>query len=93
MRQEITTMNDLALAIRSARKAQGIRQDELAAMIPASHVFIIDVERGKPTAHIGKVLSVLRELGIRVFVDVPESQAKLAKPETVTMKKKSRRNG
>ena len=93
MRQEITTMNDLALAIRSARKAQGIRQDELAAMIPASHVFIIDVERGKPTAHIGKVLSVLCELGIRVFVDVPESQAKLAKPETVTMKKKSRRNG
>ena len=32
---------------------------------------MIDVERGKPTVQLGKVLDVLRELGVRVSVDLP----------------------
>ena len=75
MHREIHGMKDLGTVIRAVRKSQGIRQDELATMIPASHVFIIDVERGKPSAQIGKVLDLLRELGIKVSLDIPNEAA------------------
>lgn len=73
MREPIKTPEDIGRIIRQVRRAQGVRQEDLALMVPASHVFIIDVERGKPTAQIGKVLALLRELGIELFADTPET--------------------
>ena len=69
---DIPNATELGRVVQAVRKAQGLRQDDLAAMLPASHTFLIDVEHGKQTAHIGKVLTLLRELGIRVICDVPE---------------------
>ena len=37
---------DLGALARSLRRQQGIRQDDLAAIIGASHVFLRDVELG-----------------------------------------------
>jgi len=34
--------------------------------------FIIDLEKGKPTCHLGKTLTVLRTLGIRLELTPPE---------------------
>lgn len=73
MRVAIKTPEDLGKVIRSVRRSQGVRQEDLAMMVPASHVFIIDAERGKPTAQIGKLLALLRELGIELSADIPES--------------------
>ena len=42
-------------------------------MIGASHVLLRDIERGKETVNLGKVLQLLEELGIRVLLDVPEA--------------------
>ena len=91
MIRTIQSTKELGTLIRTVRKAQGIRQDELAAMVPASHVFIIDVERGKPTAHIGKVLDLLRELGIKITLDTPEAPRQRLKPKSRTST--TRRNG
>ena len=69
----VTTPEALGAIARAERKRQGLRQDDLAATIGASHLFLRDVERGKPGVGLGRVMEVLTELGIRVYVDVPEA--------------------
>ena len=64
---------DIGAIVRTLRKRQGIRQADMAAMIGASHVLLRDIEQGKETVNLGKVLQLLDELGIRVLLDVPEA--------------------
>ncbi len=47
----------------TVRKAAGLRQYELAGAAGVGVRFIVDLEAGKPTAQIGKVLQVLQALG------------------------------
>ncbi|GFM28741.1 type II toxin-antitoxin system Y4mF family antitoxin [Novosphingobium sp. PY1] len=54
--------------IREERKALGLRQDELAAASGVGLRFIVELERGKVTAQIGKVIAVLSALGCEVQV-------------------------
>ena len=44
--------NSLGQAVRRERKAQGLRQDELAAASGVGVRFIIDLEAGKPTVQL-----------------------------------------
>lgn len=74
----IDTPKELGRLVRAVRKTQGLRQDDLAAMIGASHVFLGDVERGKGSVQLGRVLAVLRELGIAVHLEVPPEAAAYA---------------
>lgn len=55
--------------VRAVRKAQGLRQDEVGRL---SHTFIGDLEDGKPTAQLGKVIDVLSELGVKLHLELPE---------------------
>jgi hypothetical protein len=69
--QNIIAIRDpeqLGQLVRAARKWQHLRQDEVGRF---SHSFIGEVEMGKPTAQIGKVLQALRELGIKLHVELP----------------------
>ena len=68
MPHHIQTTQDLGALIRRERKAQGLRQPDLAAAAGTSVRFIVEVEGGKPTAQIGKVLDVLRQLGLSVHI-------------------------
>lgn len=65
----ITTPEDLGALIRSERKAQGLRQPDLAAAAGTSVRLVVEVERGKPTAQVGKVLELMRQLGLRIRVE------------------------
>ena len=65
----ISSPRELGAVIRAVRKAQGLRQDDIPGV---GHRFMIDAERGKPTAHVGKIFDVLRELGVRVTLETPE---------------------
>lgn len=69
--------NPIALGtlVRAVRKSQGLRQDDLAAMVGLSHVSLMNLERGKGTVQLGSVLAILRELGITLHLDVPEEAA------------------
>lgn len=58
--------------IQRTRKAQGLRQDELAGVANVGTRFIVDLEAGKPTAQLGKVLLVLTALGCRVSITTPQ---------------------
>ena len=61
--------------IQRTRKAQGLRQDELAGVANVGTRFIVDLEAGKQTAQLGKVLLVLAALGCRVSISPPQDAA------------------
>ena len=75
MPQRTLTPSDIAKIVRTARKAQGLRQDELAGAAGVGVRFIVDLEAGKPTAQLGKALQVLEALGCR-FEIVPPPERK-----------------
>lgn len=63
---------DLGAQIRSARRAKGWSQQELADRVGTSRQWVVSVEKGAPTARIDLVLQALRWTGLVVDV-VPES--------------------
>lgn len=58
----------LAAVILGRREALGLRQEELADLAGCSARFVHDVEAGKPTAQLDKVLDVLDALGLHLEV-------------------------
>lgn len=71
MAKRVTNPADIGALVRSARKEQNLRQDELAGVAGVGLRFIVDLEAGKPTAQIGKVLQVLQTLGCSVDILAP----------------------
>lgn len=65
------TPSDLGLLVRQVRKAQGLRQDQLAGVAGVGLRFIVDLEAGKPTIQVGKLLKVLEALGCGVTITPP----------------------
>lgn len=57
--------------VRDERKSQSLRQDELAAASGVGLRFIVELERGKPTVQLGKVLDVLGALGCSLDIVRP----------------------
>lgn len=53
--------------IRARRKALGLTQTELAGLCGVGARFIVELERGKPTLELGKVLRVLERLGVQIL--------------------------
>jgi HTH-type transcriptional regulator / antitoxin HipB len=68
------TTEELGVTVRETRAAQGLRQDQLAAAAGVGVRFLIELERGKPTAQIGKTLAILDALGCRVQITPPPSR-------------------
>jgi len=56
----------LGRIVRNVRKLQKLSQDDLAGMAGTGRRFIVDLEKGKQTVQFGKVLRVLRTLGVSV---------------------------
>jgi transcriptional regulator with XRE-family HTH domain len=77
MKRTIHSVADLGIVLRAVRKSSGVRLDDFAAMARVSKQFATDVERGKPTVQMGRVLLLLQELGVTLQVDVPEAAAPL----------------
>ncbi len=68
MKYNPETIGELA---RTTRKAMGVTQQELAMTSGTGLRFIIDLEKGKPTCQLGKVLTVLQTLGIKIELIPP----------------------
>jgi y4mF family transcriptional regulator len=65
----------LGLLVRRERKAQKLKQSELAAVSGVGVRFIVDLEAGKPTLQLGKVLQVITTLGCEVQIVPPASRS------------------
>jgi HTH-type transcriptional regulator / antitoxin HipB len=57
--------------IRENRKRLGVTQKDLALTSGTGLRFVIDLEKGKETCQIGKVLTVLQTLGIQIVLTPP----------------------
>lgn len=71
MPKHVRSPADIGVLVRRLRKEQNLRQDELAGVSGVGVRFIVDLEAGKPTAQIGKVLCVLQMLGCSIEIWEP----------------------
>ncbi len=56
----------LGEAIRAARKRLKVTQKDLALASGTGLRFIIELEQGKPSCHLGKALGILQTLGLHL---------------------------
>lgn len=57
--------------VKHTRKSLGVTQKTLALTSGTGLRFIIELEQGKPTCQLGKVLTVLQTLGITIRLETP----------------------
>lgn len=72
--QKIANTQDVGLFIRQRRKERGYTQTELAELSGCSLMFLSDLENGKKTAQIEKVLRVIQVLGTDIFLQRREER-------------------
>ncbi len=61
----------LGEVLRAARKRHGLTQRDVAMACGTGLRFIIELEAGKGSCHLGKAMGVVRALGLRVRVEEP----------------------
>ena len=67
--RRIASPTDIGDVVRRVRKAAGLRQDDLAGLAGVGTRFLIELEAGKPTMRLDKLLAVLAALGIGMHLD------------------------
>ena len=70
---------DIGKVIGNARSRLKLTQSELARALGTSQNWVSEIESGKPTAQIGKVLRALSHLGVKLQVAQP---SRVAEPAT-----------
>lgn len=75
VRKNRPELHQLADAIRGARVHHGLTQSDLAGLSGTGERFIVELEQGKQTLQLGKVLDVIATLGLRLSVDGPGAKA------------------
>ena len=65
---DLSPIDDIGRAMRALRRAQGVTQVDLADLAGVGPRFVSEIENGKKTAEIGKVVQVLAALGATLVV-------------------------
>lgn len=65
----VTTMAELGVLIREERLRQKLTQTDLAGISGVGITFISQLENGKETAEMGRVIRVLTMLGIDLYAE------------------------
>ena len=71
MKIELTNASQLAEIVRRERKRQKVSQIRLSQLADVGTRFVRDLEDGKETVRLDKVLAVLETLGIAVELSSP----------------------
>ena len=69
----LLTPEELGSIVKKERKGMGLTQADLALTSGTGMRFISDLENGKSTCQIGKTLTVLKTLGLRLTLSSPHS--------------------
>ena len=75
------TPKQIGELVKSVRKQMGATQKDLAMTSGTGLRFIIELEQGKPTSQIGKVLTVLNTLGVKMNLTPPAATTKAVAAE------------
>lgn len=70
------TPAEIGRIVRTARRAQCLRQDQLAGAAGVGVRFLSELERGKATVRLEKVLAVLDTLGCTMSIETPAGSAR-----------------
>ena len=72
---EVRNAKGLGAAIKHARTAQGVRQEDLAEELDMTRKYLVGLEKGAPSIWSTRLFRTLHKLGIRVTVsyEVPGS--------------------
>jgi len=73
MNHTVTDPSALGRRVRETRRALRLTQPDLALSAGVGVRFLVDIEKGKPTAQIGKIMQVLAALGIEMHLSPPDS--------------------
>ena len=68
---EQRTAKEIGLFIQAERKRQGVSQLQLAGLAGTGMRFISDLENGKGTVQVQKLLKVVQALGLGLFLFSP----------------------
>jgi transcriptional regulator with XRE-family HTH domain len=71
----ITSPAEFGAALREARRARGLRLEDVGAGAGVGVRFLSELERGKPTSRLGETLRVAASLGLRVLIEDPDGRA------------------
>lgn len=78
---------DIAGAIREARRAADISQAELASKLEVNREWVVRLESGEPGVSLGIVLRALTVLGLAVTIG-DDAEKKPAEPVSATSKRR-----
>ncbi len=71
---QIQTAEDLGQAIRACRKRDGLTLSEAAGLTNVGVRFLSELENGKPTVRLDKLMQVLAALGLQLHLSGREGQ-------------------
>lgn len=66
-KQKLTSSADIGEMVRARRREQGISQEQLAGVAGTGTRFISDLENGKGTIQVDKMIKVIEALGLRLY--------------------------
>jgi y4mF family transcriptional regulator len=70
MSESLGQSEQIGVLVRKRRKSLGMTQGELADLAGVSQRFIYDLERGKASVALDRVLAVLATLGLRINLEL-----------------------
>ncbi|MEA3465684.1 MAG: helix-turn-helix domain-containing protein [Thermodesulfobacteriota bacterium] len=65
---QVVSVADIGKLVRLKRKQLGVLQEDAAGISGVGTKFLSQLENGKETAEIGRVLQVLKSMGLEVYV-------------------------
>ncbi len=69
LKNKAITAADIGMAVRKKRKEDGLTLADAAALCGVGYRFMSDLENGKETVQVGKVLQVLTALGLDMTIE------------------------
>ncbi|MBP3499254.1 MAG: helix-turn-helix transcriptional regulator [Akkermansia sp.] len=66
-KSKLRTAAEIGELVRETRKAQGISQEQLAGVANTGVRFVSDLENGKPSIQVDKMIQVLEALGLGLY--------------------------
>jgi HTH-type transcriptional regulator / antitoxin HipB len=70
LKDKVATVTDIGVAVRKKREADGLTLADAAGLCGFGYRFMSDLENGKETVQVGKVLNVLTALGLEMTIAV-----------------------
>jgi HTH-type transcriptional regulator/antitoxin HipB len=80
MSTPITSIRDVAAAVRGRRHSLGLSQADVARLATVSRQWVSEFESGKPTAELQLVIRLLDALGLALSVDERDGGSRSSLP-------------